>query len=76
MRETVIHIPSFQGAYKTGLIFSLIEGLREGERFRLVCDQNPVELTGLLREARLSNLKWNETQVNEARWEVLIEKTL
>jgi uncharacterized protein (DUF2249 family) len=75
VRKSVLHIPSFQGEYKIALVFSMIEGLKSGEAFRLVCDQDPFELERVLREANLSNLQWISQQVSSARWELLIEKT-
>ncbi len=74
MNRTVIHIPSFQGAYKTGLIFSMIEGLKGGESFKLICDQAPEELELLLGEAKISQLYWQVAQVDGKRWEMVIIK--
>ncbi|MBK9323530.1 MAG: DUF2249 domain-containing protein [Bdellovibrionaceae bacterium] len=74
MKQSVVHIPSFQGEYKTGLIFSMIEGLRPGESFKLVCDHEPDELSILLKEAQVPQLQWEQKKVG-AQWELLIQKT-
>jgi len=74
MNRTVIHIPSFQGAYKTGLVFSMIEGLKDGESFKLICDQAPEELEVLLGEAKISRLQWQVSQIDARRWEMVIFK--
>ncbi len=69
----MVHIPSFQGEYKTGLVFSMIEGLRSGESFKLVCDHDPQELTSLLSEAQVPRLRWEQKKVGD-RWELQILK--
>lgn len=74
MQQTVVNIPSFQGEYKTGLVFSMIEGLRTGQSLRLICDQTPTELQTLLSKAGIPNLKWSASQSNSGAWELLIEK--
>lgn len=74
MQQTVVNIPSFQGEYKSGLVFSMIEGLRFGQSLKLICDQKPEELESLLRRASIPNLSWNTNQAKTGSWELLIEK--
>ena len=74
MRTTVIHIPSFQGEYKSGLIFSMIEALKNGESFKLVCDENPAELQTMLKEANVPGLTWTLSHSNTKSWDLLIQK--
>ena len=73
-RHSVVHIPSFEGAYETGLVFAMIEGLKQGEAFKLICDQEPRELESLLRAANVSRLRWSSQKSQAGRWELLIEK--
>lgn len=74
MQENVIHIPSFQGEYKTGLIFSMIEGLKVGKNLKLTCEQSPNELEGLLQESGIQNLVWTSKKSAAGFWELLIQK--
>lgn len=74
MKQSVVHIPSFQGEYKTGLVFSMIEGLRAGESFKLVCDHDPKELASLLSDARVPQLQWEQKKIGD-HWELLIHKS-
>ncbi len=76
MRQTVIHVPSFEGEYKTALLFSMVEGLKQGEGFKFVCDQNPSELETLLREAKVPNLEWKSKSAKGGQWELDITKRL
>lgn len=75
MKQTIINIPSFQGQYKTGLVFSMIDGLRYGEGFRLVCDQNPEELVSLLGDAAIPNVTWSAKEAGMGKWEIDVKKT-
>ena len=74
VRQTVVHIPSFQGQYKTGLVFSMIESLKVGESFKLVCEESPSELVALLKEAGIPNLDWRIDQADESRWSMVLSK--
>ncbi len=74
MRKTVVHLPSFEGHFKTGLIFSLIEGMKTAETIQLICDQNPWELEMLLTEAQIPNLQWVASGAGAGLWSLTIEK--
>lgn len=74
MRQTVIHVPSFEGNYKTGLLFSMVEGLKQGEGFKFVCDQDPAELAAMLQEAKVPNLTWKSTAGRSGQWELEVIK--
>lgn len=74
MRQTVVHIPSFSGEYKTGLVFAMVEGLNSGESMKLICDQNPGELEVALQSAGLPELTWKTTAESEGRWVLNIQK--
>ncbi len=74
MKENVIYIPSFEGEYKTGLIFSMIEGLKIGKDLKFICDQSPKELERLLNESDLKNVTWTSQTVDNGQWELKIHK--
>lgn len=72
----VIHIPTFQSEYKTGLVFSMIEGLKLGSSLKLICDQDPFELEDMLTEAHIENLSWKKELNGQSHWELTIIKEL
>lgn len=74
MQESVIYIPSFEGEYKTGLIFSMIDGLKIGNNLKLVCDQSPKEIEKLIQESGLKNITWKSQAINREQWELVIHK--
>jgi uncharacterized protein (DUF2249 family) len=74
MQENVIHIQSFQGEYKTGLIFSMIDGLKIGKNLKFICDQSPSELEKLLEESGIQNMTWTSKKINSDRWELVLCK--
>lgn len=74
MQLNVIHIPSFKGEYKTGLIFSMIEGLKVGKSLKLTCEQSPKELEDLLQEAGIQNLVWTSQKGTSEFLELVIRK--
>lgn len=74
MKENVIYIPSFEGEYKTGLIFSMIEGLKLGKNLKFICDQSPEELEKLLKDSELKNITWSSRIIDSRQWELSIHK--
>lgn len=74
MFQNVIHVPTLMDEYKTGLIFSLIEGLKAGKSLKLICDQKPVEFEKILSESGLSNIKWAVEKNKVGSWEMSLLK--
>lgn len=74
MFQNVIHVPTLMDEYKTGLIFSLIEGLKIGKSLKLVCDGKPVEFEKILSESGLSNIKWVVEKNDTGSWEMSLLK--
>lgn len=75
MQENIIYVPSFQGKHKTGLIFSMIDGLKSGSQLTLICDQSPDELESLLQQSDLQHLTWKNTQDPQSgEWKLVIHK--
>lgn len=74
MKENIIYLPSFQGKYKTGLIFSMIEGLNAGKDLKIFCEQSPTDLEKLLQEAGLPNVSWSSRNSDKNQWELSIHK--
>lgn len=72
--ENVIHIPCFEGNHKTGLIFSMIEGLIPGSSLKFVCETDPEELVILLRDAEISNLSCKIEKDQAGHWEFTVKK--
>lgn len=74
MKESIIYIPSFEGEYKTGLIFSMIDGLKTGKNIKLICDHSPMELEKLLHESGIKNISWESQALESGQWELQIHK--
>lgn len=74
--ETVIDFRSFNPAYATGLIFSIFEGLNQGESFRLITRENPHHIKCQFEQAKLDVFEWNvkKTADDGSAWEVRIVK--
>lgn len=54
----------------------MIESLKAGESFKLVCDENPNELVLLLKEAAVPNLEWRTEHTEPSRWSVILSKKI
>lgn len=72
--QNVIYVPTLIGEYKTGLIFSLIEGLKAGQSLKLVCDEKPDEFQSMLKDSGLSNINWNAKKNADNTWELFLSK--
>lgn len=73
MKKTVISMNSFVGDYQTGLIFSMIDGLREGASLKVLCQERPERVERYLTEAGLEGLRWGVSNVS-GEWELAIER--
>lgn len=74
MMETTLNFHSFTPNFRTGLLFSIFEGLRLGESFRLICDQNPEEFRSEFELAMIKDYKWDSHKLQNGQWEVRIVK--
>lgn len=73
--ETIIDFRSFDPAYMTGLIFSIFEGLNQGESFRLITRENPNHIKSQFEQAKLDIFEWDVKKTAGDAWEVRIVKT-
>lgn len=73
-QETTLNFRAFDPKFKTGLLFTLFEGLRNGEGFYFVCDQNPDDLKAEFDRAQIQNSKWEIRQHEKDKWEVHLHK--
>ena len=75
MIATVINIDVFEQPYRSGLLFSLFEGLRPGEGFRITSHDGLEEIKKQFITAQVQNLKLQELKSNQGLSEVEIVKT-
>lgn len=73
--ETIIDFRSFDPAYTTGLIFSIFEGLNQGESFRLITRENPSYIKDQFEQAKIDIFEWDVKMTAGDAWEVRIVKT-
>lgn len=74
-RQTMLDFRSFDPRFKSGLIFSIFEGILHGKTFKLICDQDPSMLQKQFSEAKVKNIQWQINKISESIWEVEIIKT-
>lgn len=74
MLQNVICVPTLMDEYKTGLIFSIIEGLKTGNTLKLICDKQPTEFESILSESGLSNIEWEVKKNDAGSWEMSLLK--
>ncbi|MBX3017378.1 MAG: DUF2249 domain-containing protein [Bdellovibrionaceae bacterium] len=75
MSETVFDVRSFDPRFRHALIFSMFEGLSEGEFFVLKNDHDPVPLKRQFEALGLPNWGWQYLESGPTTWRVKIEKT-
>lgn len=56
--RSIIDLRSFEMKYRQALLFTLIEGLAQGESFQFIDSRSPREVEEEMAEARLSNYAW------------------
>jgi len=72
--NTVLDFRSFDPRFRSGLIFSVFEGLIQGQSIKIIFDNDPSELQKKFIEADISNIKWNINKLGENIWEVFMLK--
>lgn len=60
MSSTVINVDVFEKPYQLALVFSLFEGLKEGESFKIVSEGDLELLKSQFVSAKIQNLKFVE----------------
>lgn len=74
MASTVINVDVFEQPYQLALIFSLFEGLKEGESFKVVSAGDLELLKSQFVTAKVQNLKFVETHLDKNITEVEVKK--
>ena len=72
--ETLVDITSFNPQFKNGLVFSMYEGLKEGERFILIDEQDPHLLQQQFNELDIREFDWQYLERGPKFWRVRIIK--
>lgn len=72
--QTVLDFRSFDPRYRLGLIFSIFEGLIQGEAIKIICADDPQILQTQFSEAQVKNIKWKIFQIATDIWEVELAK--
>ena len=74
--ETTINIASFGPAYQSAILFTIFEGLREGESYKILVESDPFSIRESFKEAEIENFDWEASREGSGRWTVRISKLL
>lgn len=72
--DTVLDFRAFDARFKSGLLFSITEGLLQGKEIKIIFDHNPDYLHQQFEQAKIPNSQWQSRKVDEELWEVRISK--
>lgn len=71
---TIINVDVFERAYRSGLLFSLFEGLKEGESFKIVSKKDLDEIKDQLLMAQVQNMNLEERESSQDLHAVEVRK--
>ena len=72
--DTVLDFRAFDARFKSGLLFSITEGLLQGKEIKIIFDHDPDYLQQQFEQAKIPNSKWESRKLDEELWEVRISK--
>ena len=72
--DTVLDFRAFDTRFKSGLLFSIIEGLLQGKEMKVIFDHDPDLLKKQFDEAKIPNSIWSSKKIDDELWEVCIAK--
>lgn len=73
-RESIFDTRNFEGRAQGALVLSLFDGLREGQSFVIVTDNDPSPLCQQLDSFEAANLHWEYVQKTRDLWALRIAK--
>lgn len=74
MSVIVLNMSVFEPRYKSGLIFSMIEGLKKGNQLRLICDEDPKDLKEALDKSQIQNINYHVELSAVHDWVLTVDK--
>jgi uncharacterized protein (DUF2249 family) len=72
--DTVLDFRAFDARFKSGLLFSITEGLLQGKEIKIIFDHDPDYLHQQFEQAKIPNSQWQSRKIDEELWEVRISK--
>lgn len=72
--DTILDFRSFDARFKSGLLFSIYEGLLQGKLIKVIFDQDPEPVRKQFEEAKFSGAEWVSNKISDSLWEVCITK--
>lgn len=73
--ESTLDVRTLDPRFKSGLIFSLYEGLLVGQSIKLISDQDPSEIQSQFESANIENVSWQVESLGNSVWQIEISKT-
>lgn len=75
MLETTIDMSSFETGYISGLIFSMVEGLKTGKSVRFICSQDPKDILEAFERAEIPGaICLVDFLSNDNKWVITVNK--
>lgn len=74
MQSNTIYMSTLQSKYRTALVFSIIEGLKQGQSLNVISESEPVDLEALIINSGISDVLFENTKTNDGSWSIQIQK--
>ncbi len=71
---SVLNVCDIDSRFRSGLIFSIYEGLLQGGSLQVIVGENAEHLEAEFRAAALPNMKWVTQRLDNGTWEITITK--
>lgn len=75
MTETNLNFESFEPRVQQAIVFSLFEGLRDGEFFNIQNSSDPVSLYNELTTLKIPSMKWEYLEKGPETWRIRVSKS-
>ena len=72
--DTVLDFRSFDPRFRTGLLFSIFEGLRAGCSIKMIFGQDPAEVETQFKQVNVNDFSWQTKKIDPNTWQVNVAK--
>lgn len=74
--ENTVFLDSIEKTYRVGLMFSLFEGLKQGQKIRFITSIDPNEIKDEFLTANAGTCLWASDHLEPGSWEIIIGKKM
>lgn len=75
MSDTILNFDSFEPRVQQAIVFSLYEGLRDGESFHIQNSSDPAVLYKELTSLKIPSMNWEYLEQGPTTWRIRISKS-